>query len=545
MKQRIFLSCLWLGLILSGCIENDLPERVVVCGIEEMQVQGMVSCKITDASRTVDIKVSDTLDVRNVRVEKLIVTDKATIYADTAACLDFEHFPKTGFVSADSLSGSADTRVNFRNPVSFRLRLYQEYDWTVNVTHEIVRKIKVKNQIGSPLIDENTKHVVIYVDSVSQPSFRNIELIHLQLGSSVAETVPDPALVTDFTRPRIFYVTAFGETEEWTVSIQYPTANVQTTELSAWTRRAYLKGTTLSGDVSVTYRVKGETEWESVLSNEISYEDGEFMAMMTHLRPLTTYEYQSVIDNKTGEVNEFTTDSVRQVPNLSFEDWTFSSNAWYPNVDMEEANHFWDSGNEGASIIQHNPTGPETKDVVKGKAIRMASEYIGMASQFAAGNIYSGDYIKTRMTDEGNGAELDFGRPYSSRPSGLKGYYKYNSGTIDYAKPPYDYLLGQKDSCHIYVALFSDWSSSFRVNTVAGVFVDLSWKNESLLAFGEFKTDKTSTGYQPFRINLTYRNYFTKPTYILIVATASKYGDYFSGSTGSVLMMDECELVFE
>ena len=41
-------------------MENDLPERVVVCGIEEMQVEGMVSCKITDETSTVTIKVIDT-----------------------------------------------------------------------------------------------------------------------------------------------------------------------------------------------------------------------------------------------------------------------------------------------------------------------------------------------------------------------------------------------------------------------------------------------------------------------------------------------------
>ena len=36
-----------------------------------------------------------------------------------------------------------------------------------------------------------------------------------------------------------------------------------------------------------------------------------------------------------------------------------------------------------------------------------------------------------------------------------------------------------------------------------------------------------------------------KPTYILIVASASKYGDYFTGSTSSVLLLDEFELLFD
>ena len=116
---------------------------------------------------------------------------------------------------------------------------------------------------------------------------------------------------------------------------------------------------------------------------------------------------------------------------------------------------------------------------------------------------------------------------------------------IDQAKAPYDALMGQTDSCHIYIGLF-DWSAPFRVNTTTGTFVDLTLNNESMIAFGELKSNEaTGSDYKQFKINLTYRDYFTRPKYILIVASASKYGDYFTGSTSSVMYLDECELVFE
>jgi hypothetical protein len=35
------------------------------------------------------------------------------------------------------------------------------------------------------------------------------------------------------------------------------------------------------------------------------------------------------------------------------------------------------------------------------------------------------------------------------------------------------------------------------------------------------------------------------PKYIIIVASASKYGDYFSGSSSSVMYLDDFELVYE
>lgn len=542
-RKSIFLTFGLLVLSWIGCVENDLPYPTIVGQITEMEVAGMTSCRILGASNTVEIKVADTIDLRDLRVEKLVVTEGMKVYSDSAACLDIAHFPDTGFVSADSLPAGMDTRMNFLNPVKFRLSLYQDYDWTVNVSRDIVRKIKIKNQVGSALIDDYTKNVIVYVDSTEQPSLRNIEIEELQLGSSIAQTTPDPSKVVDFTRPRVFYVTAFDETEEWTLSVQYPNANVQLTQLSAWTRRAYVSGSISKGEVEAEYRKAGETVWESVLPNEISYEGEDFLIMMTHLAAGTNYEYRLTMNGTVGEILTFTTDTIMQVPNLGFDDWVMKNEkTWYPNATLDDADHFWDSGNEGASIASRNPTAPETGDVVKGRAVRMASDYISIASKFAAGNIYTGDFVGLAGIE---GAELDFGQPYTGRPSALKGYYRYTPGVIDQAKAPYDALMGQTDSCHIYIGLF-DWSAPFRVNTTTGTFVDLTWNNESMIAFGELKSNEaTGSEYKQFKINLTYRDYFTHPKYILIVASASKYGDYFTGSTSSVMYLDECELVFE
>lgn len=539
-KQWLSALCFCIGLLGTGCIENDLPYPTIVGEIQEIDVEGMVSAKIVDATATVNVKVADTIDLKDIRVKKLVVTEKMKVYPDSLACIDFVHFPDTGFVSADSLPATANTRIDFRNPVKFRLSLYQDYTWTVNVTHEINRIISVKNQVGQAFVDEYTKNVVIYVDSVAQPSLRNIEILSLQLGSSIAVTEPDPTLITDFSRPRIFRVTLFGETEEWTVSVQYPPADMQTTELSAWAKRAYIKGKTSTGVVSIDYREAGATVWESMLSNELTVEGEDFLAMLTHLRSSTDYEYQLTIDGKTQPIETFRTDSAQQFPNFSFDSWHQEGKVWYPNPDMSAENYFWDSGNKGTSIAGgKNPTSEEKKDVIKGSAIRMASEYVVV--KFAAGNIYTGSFVDIIGT---RGAMIDFGRPYTARPSGLKGYYKYTSGVIDNTNDTYAGMMGQKDSCHIYMALF-DWTGPFRVNTVEGTFIDLSWENESMIAFGELKSDQSISDYQPFRIQLTYRDYFTKPTYVVMVASASKYGDFFTGSTGSILLLDECELIFE
>ncbi|MCD8270999.1 MAG: PCMD domain-containing protein [Parabacteroides sp.] len=542
------LSFLWFG----GCIENDLPYPTIRGEIEEFAIQGMTSVKIDDASAIVSVKVVDTLDLKDLRVEKLVVTEGMTVIPDSSACKDFVHFPDTGFVSLDSLPNTVNTRMNFKQPVSILLRLYQDYPWTIKVEHDIQQSADVVNQVGEPLVDTFTRNMVIYADSAKQPSLKNIQTQSLQLGSSIAHIEPEPTSVKDFTRPRIFLVTAFGETEEWTVSVRYPSADMQSSTLSAWSKRAYIEGKTKNGDVSVKYRTivestradeetPGESEWEYALSDEIVInEDGTFIVTLTHLKPGRSYEYQLTVDGKAEKIKTFETEPEEQLPNLSFDDWYQDGKIWYPNKDLSSEYYFGDSGNKGTSIANSNPTISEKKDVVKGSALRMASTNVVI--KFAAGNIYSGSFYDVIGT---KGALLDFGRPYTSRPSALKGYYKYTSGIINFAGSKYESMIGQKDSCHIYIALFKNWTKPFRVNSVEETFVDISWNNEDLIAFGELKTDQSNSEYKEFRIPIKYKDYATKPTYIVMVASASKYGDYFTGSDSSVLLLDECELVFE
>lgn len=548
MKRMALTGWLWALLLLCGCVENDLPYPTIVGEIEEFAVEGQTSIKINKAEGTIAVKVVDTIDLRNLRVEKLVVTEGMQVIPDSAACKSFTHFPDSGFVSADSLPASANTRMDFSQPVSFLLRLYQDYTWRVTAESDITRKVEIENQLGAALIDVDTRNAIVYVDSTAQPSLRDVHIKTLQLGRSNAVITPDPQRITDFTRPRVFFVTSFGQTEEWTVSVAYPPKGMSFTTLAPWAKHATLKGTTRTGQVSAIYRElpavvsKAEGEWESVLASEIRIdEEGNFTLTFTHLKPATTYEFQVTVDGVSEEVKQFTTEAVQTVPNLSFDDWYKDGKSWYPNVNLDPENYFWDTGNKGSNAVgEANPTSPETADVIRGKAARMESKTV--AGVFAAGSFYTGAFNKVEGL---NGASLYFGRPFTGRPTALAGYYKYNCGTIDKAKDPYKELIGRPDTANIYMALFSGWSAPFLVNTNEGTFVDLTWNNDNLLAFGEIRQGQTIKEYTRFRIDLQYRDETTKPTYALIVASASVFGDYFTGSTSSVLLVDELELIYE
>ena len=71
--------------------------------------------------------------------------------------------------------------------------------------------------------------------------------------------------------------------------------------------------------------------------------------------------------------------------------------------------------------------------------------------------------------------------------------------------------------------------------------------SEYIIGYGEKDFTSSTEGEEmiEFIIPVEYRFTFRKPTAIIIVASSSKYGDYFSGGTGSTMWLDDFELVYE
>ena len=76
--------------------------------------------------------------------------------------------------------------------------------------------------------------------------------------------------------------------------------------------------------------------------------------------------------------------------------------------------------------------------------------------------------------------------------------------------------------------------------------VDFSENNKDVIAYGCLKSEEEKgTGeWQEFTIDLKYRDLTRTPKYIIIVASASKYGDYFTGSKSSVMYVDDFSLIY-
>ena len=76
---------------------------------------------------------------------------------------------------------------------------------------------------------------------------------------------------------------------------------------------------------------------------------------------------------------------------------------------------------------------------------------------------------------------------------------------------------------------------------------EIDWENDPrVVAYGQM-TQNTASGekvWQELNIPLVYHSATKKPTHLIIVCSASKWGDYFYGSDSSVLNLDDFELVY-
>lgn len=328
-------------------------------------------------------------------------------------------------------------------------------------------------------------------------------------------------------------------------------ATVQTENIlpyEVWTSRAMLRGivsTELKDKAQFRYRVKGSDSWivvDAVLT------DSEFSKEITGLTPGTTYEYQAMDGAQVSSIScEFTTEEAAQLPNSGFESWSgdVPKLIYGQNEEM-----FWDSGNHGSAKGSTNITTPDNTYKHGGDySAKLESRKI--ITQFAAGNIFIGQYLKTEMDFITGHGVLGFGRPFASRPKALHGYIRYISGIVDEGGDKIS--DGSQDKGIIYIALTSGKGESYDdssqwsciVRTKDKKFFDKNASN--VIAYGEQIWDNSTEGdgMIEFTIPLDYRKFDEVPNRIVLVAAASMYGDYFQGSTGSTMWLDDFELIYE
>ena len=337
-------------------------------------------------------------------------------------------------------------------------------------------------------------------------------------------------------------------------SLDFTTAEAEMKTANVWALFADLKGEykvdNAPAGLGFEYCKTGSDNWNS-FDGEVTVDEANktFSARVTGLNPETKYSFRAKSAKESGKrLYNVETESIGTVYNMSFDDWWMKKNVPMPNSGKDVT--VWDTANPGSKLANVFPTtAEETHVAVTGegkKAARLESKEVVSLGILAAGNIYTGKFVSIA----GAGAKLDWGVPFTSRPLAMKGYFDYRPEIINKYFDGKPEMKGAVDICQIQVFL-TDWEGQFRINTDERVFVDVD-NDPNIIAYGKIESNvNTSTkdnlvnGYEPFTIRLDYRDLTRKPTMIVIVAAASKYGDYFTGGLGSTLYVDEFSFVYD
>lgn len=553
MKRSLIYLCLSI-FFLAGCIHNDLPYPIVVPHITSMEVQDAVDIDIDYDNQTVTVYVSETTDLRTVVVQSV-------------------EFDMELAKPSVELTGVHD----LTSPLKFTISTYQEYKWTLKAERPVERYLTIEGQIGSAHIDEYNHRVLVMMPEGS--FLENLTVTSMKLGPrDVSQYSLELSEMKDFTYGLDVDVTAFGETQTWTIFVEYTDIKVQISKLNPWTRNAYVTAMGIAGnDVRFQYRQSGTEDWSEVKADCVSVDGGTFVAEIKDLTPSTAYEVIVWCGEDRSLVGEFTTAPDTKIPNGSFENVSLVSGSGYYKFydpacsDPDGQYMFWGSGNgEGSEGVQGSASmGIVITDIDKDQKVDGKQSVRAQTSQLAgilaAGNLFTGQFAGLVGT---SGGMVNFGRPWTTRPLAVKLHCKYVTSKIDIITsmpPAVNLTKDDYDRAQVKVALGS-WdykkykgtpASPVHINTTdASTFVDFR-KDESTIAYGELIIHKDgyslngsdtvsalSHEWAEYTIPLNYKSIEEIPTHIIISCASSQYGDYFTGCSTSKLWIDKVELVY-
>lgn len=552
MKKFIYMIVALVGL--TGCIDNDLPYPVVVPHITSITASGTESVDINYDDRTVTLTFPETTDLRDIEITSVEIDQEIAV-------------PSIEIVGRHDLS----------SPLKFNIRTYADYSWKIIGVRNVQRYFTVEGQIGSSTIDPVNCRAIAMVGKNADVS--DIKVTSLKLGPRGLSTYSvDYTTMRDFTHGISVDVTAFDMTETWNLFVEITDASVEITKVNPWAHEAYLTSIGTAGaENGFMYRLKGDAEWIKVDESDITSDGGTFLAHIKDLNPETVYEAVAVSGADQSPVVEFMTEAAVKIPNGSFEYASKVAGASYykfydPDCGVADGEFmFWGSGNgEGSEGVNGSAnlgiviTYVDTEDKVDGKQ-SVRAQTSQLAGMLAAGNLFTGQFAGLVGT---SGGKVNFGRPWTSRPSALKLYCKYSTGTIDIinSTPPGVTLTkSDYDRAQIKIAL-GTWDykkyggtleSPVHINTTdASTFVDFT-TDPSTVADGNLiihhdgyylnggdKVAAETGEWIEYVIPLNYHSMDVQPTHIIVSCASSQFGDYFTGCSSSRLWIDAVELLY-
>lgn len=581
LRNRIFrFFIVSLAVAAAGCVDNDLPKPSVTVNIAAVEGRGFTVKEIDVVNRTVVLLLDETTDIQNVPIDSVafqIVPHNVSINLDLDAA-------RASITASETFPGVFP----MDGPLRVTLSLFEKFEWTIRAEQTIDRRFRVAGQVGKPVFDVGNHVATAYVRKDADLSAVSIE--ELRLGPDVLTTyLPTlDKLDKDFSSSsRRMNVSCHGRTQEWTIRVVANDKNVEIPieepEKWAWPGVIWLTGSGVEGEkVGFRYRKIGATsqtasraddaasdsEWLEVPAEQITGSGGSFEGYLNR-EPDTAYEIKAYCGADETDSYEVSAEPAPPVlRNGGFEEWctSGSKNTIYPY--LAGAEPYWSTGNPGAAMANETLTEPwDPRPGSQGRySAHLKSKYANLMGigKFAAGNIFLGEYVAT----DGTNGLLRFGRAFTARPTALRLWVKFKGGAIDHVgkDTPAGVDKGKPDNGSIFIAL-GTWNKNdygmapATVNNYGGKLVGtddspvciatreistlFKANGPDVVGYGEFMIVDDIDDWTQVTIPIRYTDKGIVPTNLLIVCAASRWGDYFTGSTRSEMWLDDLELVYE
>lgn len=351
-------------------------------------------------------------------------------------------------------------------------------------------------------------------------------------------------------------------TQSWKIDVEVPRKSSTQLEVNAakpFATYAYLSGAVAAMDsnfdeskLKLQWKKSSDSDesWTSIPAStltkvEVEGKEIAYKYKLTDLNPNTEYEYRLYYDdtsNATSKVETFTTfatEPQEQIYNSGFENWYMDGKIAICGKEGDDK--YWNSSNKGAANYIGSVTTQDTSFKHGGSSsAKLASAWASI--KLAAASLFTGDFIGLIGI---KGAKLDWGVPFTSRPSALKGYYSYTPGSINRGTQPSGVgapASGSNDECQIQCALVTEQFHVANANADGyELTTSINWETDQrVIAYGQITKNTSSNGaWEELYIPLVYHTWTTLPTHMIIVCSSSKWGDYFYGSDSSVLYLDD------
>lgn len=296
---------------------------------------------------------------------------------------------------------------------------------------------------------------------------------------------------------------------------------LSTSDYDLWFGNVTFKATVLNhaaSSVKIAYSDNGTT-WTEVAAT--AGENNTYTAVGSDFMAEKNYTYKLVVDSAdAGKALTHQTAAGAQMPNGDMESWSNNTTL----------NGLWSSGNNSFTTLMEKSTDAHSGSF-SAKLTAMAA-----VGKFAAGNLFTGSFELNMSTFSG---KVTFGKDfkYTARPRSVTFWMKNNQGDITHG----DKVSG-KDPYSAMVLITNGATYTVDTTNESSFLTKDNLKDQpGIIAYGYLSDTDSNENWTQKTIELTYvDNWQTmSPKKISVSFSTSAYGDYFCGSTGSWMYVDD------